>query len=223
MSNKALTVALVITTVISFILLVSAIIYSITILGIIATPFAVGIPLICFILSMVALTQHRNKGKGKGLGIAAITLTTIFVLLILAYHGVFSPSSAGSAHHCEFQMGLNCKGYYISASENMMMFEIENGMGQGVMLYTMNVQGTKKLEDLKCSKDLSSERWNRKPGRYLAENKAVEVKLDCTGANLADFVGKDYWFNVELELYENDTNHLYAQTMIDEFRTEIDP
>lgn len=66
-------------------------------------------------------------------------LVVLIVIGALAYFGVLNPTIL-LPEKCTLQMGMYCKNHLI-LSNNAVYFELENGMGKGIILRKVNVSG----------------------------------------------------------------------------------
>ncbi|MCP3686238.1 MAG: DUF4190 domain-containing protein [bacterium] len=198
-------------------------------LAVLALVFSFLIPLVGIILGIVALVKISNSGgEGKGPAVAAIIVSLFVVPLgltligALAYYGALDPGNL-LPERCDFQAGMLCESWTMDIYENNIQFDIENQMGQGIMLYTMTLKGTGELKGLTCSKVFSDERWEGKHGRHMGNGESTHITLDCSGASLSEFEGNKKKFDIDLEWYKDDSNHLYAHINNGGLLTKVGP
>ncbi|MCP4651414.1 MAG: hypothetical protein GY853_15215 [PVC group bacterium] len=150
-------------------------------------------------------------------------LVVLVVIGALAYFGVLSPQNL-LPEKCELQMGLNCKDYIISqggaASDGTITVNLENGMGQGILITAMTATGKGDMAGVICDEDYcdndgscidAGDPWAWIPGKegihmnsgedsdsaILAQTGAAgSIVLDCDIAGLGT-VGLDQsWVNI---------------------------
>ena len=67
-------------------------------------------------------------------------LVVLVVIGALAYFGVLDPSKL-LPEKCTLQMGLYCKDHQISQTNGNINLKLENGMGKGIIMTSVNVTG----------------------------------------------------------------------------------
>ncbi|MCP3685074.1 MAG: hypothetical protein GY861_20625 [bacterium] len=189
-------------------------------------------------------------------------LVVLVVIGALAYFGVLSPQNL-LPEKCELQMGLNCKDYIISqaagtdgddadpAVDGGVTMNLENGMGQGILIRTMTATGKGDMAGVICDVDLEADCGDWVPGKAgLHMNSGedsdsaiaamgagacgagvVSIELDCaTDAAAGGTVALDSsWvnigkkkFDIELTWYADDSSNAYTHTMKGSLMAEIE-
>lgn len=113
-------------------------------------------------------------------------LVVLVVIGALAYFGVLNPQNL-LPEKCTLPMGLYCKDHLIKeGTPGSILFRLENGMGQGIMIRDINITG----EVLSgCdTNDKTADTYNGITGWHLANGDSDTVTITCT--SVASFSGK---------------------------------
>ena len=113
-------------------------------------------------------------------------LVVLVVIGALAYFGVLNPQNL-LPEKCTLPMGLYCRDYLIdSTGTGSIRLRLENGMGQGIMIRSINITGDVLTG---CdSDDKTDGLYNGITGWHLANGDSDTVTITCM--EVASFTGK---------------------------------
>jgi len=118
-------------------------------------------------------------------------LVVLVVIGALAYFGVLNPQNL-LPEKCTLPMGLYCKDHIIKGgTPGSISLKIENGMGQGIMITSINITGqilNCPIINLKTTAPGGADKYNLLDGWHLANGKDGSVTITCT--SVAKFSGK---------------------------------
>lgn len=113
-------------------------------------------------------------------------LVVLVVIGALAYFGVLNPQNL-LPEKCTLPMGLYCKDHLIKGgTPGSIMFRLENGMGQGIMIRSLNITG--EVLNGCNTNDKTAGSYNGITGWHLANGDSDTVTITCT--SVASFTGK---------------------------------
>jgi len=120
-------------------------------------------------------------------------LVVLVVIGALAYFGVLNPQNL-LPEKCTLPMGLYCRDHLISSAGNgSIRLRLENGMGQGIMIRSINVTGDVLTGCILDTAGLTAlneggAAYNSINGWHLANGDSGTVTITCT--SVASFAGK---------------------------------
>lgn len=158
-------------------------------------------------------------------------LVVLIVIGALAYFGVLNPTIL-LPEKCTMQMGLYCKNHIIM-DNNMVFFELENGMGKGIILTSMNVTGDLvncwvRFAEASCPS--SGNPWddcfNQKNGLHInnGQSRVFNMSDDAvtyTSCSTVKRVGKTK-ASIAIKWYFDDATKLFTHTMNGEVLSNIE-
>ncbi|MFH1849165.1 MAG: hypothetical protein ABH879_03170 [archaeon] len=154
-------------------------------------------------------------------------LVVIIAFIALAYFGVLSPSSY-LPEKCTLELGLHCSDHRIDAANGVVLLQLENGMGKGIVITEVNATG-QALGEAGCSVDgatsvdppysnplnnlIKGER-----GMHLSPGETASVPVICEGID-PDRKGKSS-YDIILSWHYDDSS--YPHTMQGELLSAIE-
>jgi len=121
-------------------------------------------------------------------------LVVLVVIGALAYFGVLNPQNL-LPEKCTLPMGLYCKDHLIKGASaatnpNTISFKLENGMGEGIVIRSINVTGDilKGCGATNAQLNTSFGGYNNIAGWHLANGDSNTVKIGCN--TIPKFSGK---------------------------------
>ncbi len=113
-------------------------------------------------------------------------LVVLVVIGALAYFGVLNPQNL-LPEKCTLPMGLYCKDHRIDGANDKISFRLENGMGSGIMIRSINISGDVLTG---CdTDDMTGGSYNGITGWHLANGDSGTVTITCSTA-IPKFSGK---------------------------------
>lgn len=190
---------------------------------------------------MFIVSKTRKRGQAALEFLMTYGWAILVVLIVigaLAYFGVLNPTIM-LPEKCTLQMGMYCKNHLI-LSDNSVYFELENGMGKGVILRKVNVSG----DFINCWADFTIPNngsstcsnpfygdFHGKKGLHIANGKSVIFNITefpCVGGDtiftnctvLSRF-GKTK-SEIRIRWFYDDANELFTHTMKGELLAAIE-
>jgi len=148
-------------------------------------------------------------------------LVVLIVIGALSYFGVLNPTIL-LPEKCTLQMGMYCKNHVIF-DDNRIYFELENGMGKGLILTSINVSG----EIIDCGTDFTNgtcpgnNEWNdcfnSKKGLHINNGRSRIVNMTnatsfYTHCSTMKRIGKTK-AEITIKWYFDDATELFTHTM----------
>ena len=119
-------------------------------------------------------------------------LVVLVVIGALAYFGVLNPQNL-LPEKCILPMGLYCKDHRIDGTADNVSLKLENGMGSGIIIRNIRVEG----EILKncainstTSPPIRNDNYNQLSGWHLPNGDSGTVTIKCIGGIASPFTGK---------------------------------
>ncbi len=177
-------------------------------------------------------------------------LVVLIVIGALAYFGVLNPTIM-LPEKCTFQMGVYCKNHLIQLGTGMIdvdpivnhsiFFELENGMGKGIIITEINVTGDSMNCGLTATNAAIGSQWNdnfgSKAGLHILQGRSkiisiYEPKLASDGSGMGGAspfmnctlipqIGKAKG-DVRIRWYFDDATSAFTHTMNGEILANIE-
>ncbi len=144
------------------------------------------------ILGIIALSEIKKNPnlKGKGIAIAGIIISLIFIISLLfllvigysAYSGFLTPSTYLPSE-CTLPVGLSCNDFSIvSGNPGSISLTIENGMGSGIMIRSIEITDNINYDcyiDLKKESPGGPEIYKGLDGWHLPNGEEKTINIVC--------------------------------------------
>ncbi len=120
-------------------------------------------------------------------------LVVLVVIGALAYFGVLNPQNL-LPEKCTLPMGLYCKDHLVSATDSYVSLKLENGMGTGIVIRSIEIEGDPVFNNCNISDpgDLTDgTAYNHIEGRHISNGESTTIKInDSYGCTVSEYNGK---------------------------------